>query len=161
MKTVEDFVLVLGQPPAQSSREWIEETAQSWSVPLPADFVEIAGAYGDCVISDFIYFCGGGTLEDYTAQMGKLMEECRTVPVPVLPSPGGALLWGNTIEGDQLFLVPQMNGQWTVSAFVRQWGEWYESDLGFSDWLHFALTSKDTPNWLPEWNPLPHTTERD
>ncbi|MBB4944538.1 hypothetical protein F4556_000073 [Kitasatospora gansuensis] len=72
---------------------------------------------------------------------------------------GGALLWGNTIEGDQLFLVPHENGSWTVSAFRRGWADWYDSDLCFSDWFHLALTGGTATDWLAEWEPLPHPIE--
>jgi hypothetical protein len=155
MKTVSDFLPVLGEP-IRADRRLVEELAREWEITLPQDFIDIAGAFGDASISGFIYFFGGGTLQEYAGLMGDLMEQCREVPHPVLPSLGGALLWGNTLEGDQLFLVPHADGTWTVSAFLRQWGEWYDSELGFSDWLYGALTGEVATQWLPEWNPLPH-----
>ncbi|MEV6245976.1 hypothetical protein AB0M38_07205 [Streptomyces sp. NPDC051742] len=54
MKTISDFVPVLGLPVRQDEGHVIEEIASAWSVTLPADFVEIAGAYGDAVISGYI-----------------------------------------------------------------------------------------------------------
>ncbi|MEU4091289.1 hypothetical protein [Streptomyces sp. NPDC026673] len=159
MKTIKDFVSVLGAPIRQAERPLIEDIASSWSVPLPDDFAEIAGAYGDVVISEFILLCGSRSLQPYSSQMGRLLAENPKVPHPVLPTPNGALLWGNTIEGDQLFLVPRANGQWTVSAFRRGWGDWHDTDLGFSDWLYLALTGKTATDWLPEWEPLPHPLE--
>ncbi|WP_406164077.1 hypothetical protein OG806_49405 [Streptomyces sp. NBC_00882] len=141
MKTISDFAPVLGLPVRQDEGHLIEEIASAWSVTLPADFVEIAGAYGDIVISDYIYFCGARTLREYADGMGRKLEASRAVPVPhtVLPTPGGALVWGNTIEGDQLFLVPRDGGSWTVSAFRRGWADWHDTELGFSDWLYLAL----------------------
>jgi hypothetical protein len=156
MKTIEDFVPLLGRPVRDSDASALEQIGRSWGIALPADYLEIAGAYGDSVISDFIFFCGARTVETYAAQMGSLLEQSRTVPHLVLPSPGGALVWGNTIEGDQLFLVPHPNGGWTVSAFRRNWHDFYDSDLGFSDWFHLALTGEIGTDWLPEWAPLPH-----
>ena len=159
VKTVSDFVPLLGKPVREAEGHLIEEVARSWSVTLPEDFIAIAGAYGDLSISEFIFFCGARELRAYAAGMGPLMEECSDVPHPVLPSAGGALLWGNTIEGDQLFLVRREDATWTVSAFLRQWGEWYESDMEFSDWLYLALKGEVAAEWLPEWEPLPHPVE--
>jgi hypothetical protein len=74
----------------------------------------------------------------------------------ILPVPGGLLLWGSTVEGDMLCLKPGEGGRWTVSVSVGDWFKWLDYDLDFSDWLHFALTSQ-SEEWLPEWEPLPHT----
>ncbi|MFJ9809487.1 hypothetical protein ACIRTB_14795 [Streptomyces sp. NPDC101158] len=161
MKTVSDFVPVLGLPVRQDEGHLIKEIAASWSVTLPEDFIAMAGAYGDAVISDYIYFCGARKLRTYADGMGRQLEASRTVPHVVLPTPGGALVWGNTIEGDQLFLVPRGGGSWTVSAFRRGWADWHDTDLGFSDWLHLALTGGTATDWLPEWEPLPHPLELD
>lgn len=66
------------------------------------------------------------------------------------------MAWGNTIAGDQLFLVPREGGSWTVSAFRRGWADWHDTNLGFSDWLHLALSGGTATDWLPEWDQLPH-----
>ncbi|MFD7258019.1 hypothetical protein [Streptomyces sp. NPDC059874] len=159
MKTISDFVPVLGLPVRQDEGHLIDEIASAWSVTLPEDFVEVAGAYGDAVISEYIYFCGARTLRRYADGMGRQLEASRTVPHTVLPTLGGALVWGNTIEGDQLFLVPREGGSWTVSAFRRGWADWHDTDLGFSDWFHLALTGGTATDWLPEWEPLPHSID--
>ncbi|MFD5884212.1 hypothetical protein [Streptomyces yangpuensis] len=159
MKAVSDFIPLLGAPVRQDEGHLIKEIASSWSVTLPEDFIAIAGAYGDAVVSDYIYFCGARTLRRYADGMGRQLEASRTVPHVVLPTPGGALVWGNTIEGDQLFLVPRGGGTWTVSAFRRGWADWHDTDLGFSDWFHLALTGGTATDWLPEWEPLPHPLE--
>ncbi|MCC9312511.1 hypothetical protein LN042_36595 [Kitasatospora sp. RB6PN24] len=159
MKTVSEFVPVLGAPVHASEAHLIRETATSWSVVFPEDFVEIAGAYGDGAISGYIYFCGARTLREYSERMGHLLEQSRSVPHVVLPTPGGALVWGNTVEGDQLFLVPREDGRWTVSAFRRGWADWHDTDLGFSDWFYLALAGETATDWLPEWEPLPHRLE--
>ncbi|MFI0990249.1 hypothetical protein [Streptomyces exfoliatus] len=82
------------------------------------------------------------------------------MPCSVLPSPGGALLWGHTIEGDRLFLVPQAHGTWTVSAFRRGWGDWHDTGLGFGEWFRGALAGALATDWLPQWEPGPHPVER-
>ncbi|QNA77585.1 hypothetical protein C8250_042660 [Streptomyces sp. So13.3] len=159
MRTVSDFVPLLGAPVRQEEGHLIEKIARSWSVTLPEDFVEVAGAYGDAAISEFIFLCGARTLQSYSDGMGRKLEQSSSVPHLVLPSADGALVWGNTSEGDQLFLVPRGGSTWTVSAFRRGWGDWYDSDLGFSDWFHLALTGGIAADWLPEWEPLPHPLE--
>lgn len=159
MKTTSDFAPILGLPVRHDEGHLIEEVASAWSVTLPADFVAIAGAYGDAVISDYIYVCGARTLRKYADGMGRKLEASQTVPHTVLPTPGGALVWGNTIEGDQLFLVPHEGGAWTVSAFRRGWADWHDTDLGFSDWLYLALSGGTATDWLPEWEPLPHAID--
>lgn len=159
MKKRDEFVPVLGVAPRQSEGALIEAIGQSWSVSLPADFVDIAGAYGDTSISGYLYLCGSRKLESYAARMGPLLERSSKVPYAVLPTAGGALLWGNTLEGDQLFLVPHENDTWTVSAFRRNWGDFIDTDICFSDWLYLALTGETATDWLPEWEPLPHPLE--
>ncbi|WP_331721156.1 hypothetical protein [Streptomyces sp. NBC_00454] len=159
MKAVGEFARLLGAPVRSGEGELIEAIARNWSVEFPADFVEVAGAYGDTSISEYIYFCGARTLKEYANGMGRLLEESRTVPHLVLPTSGGALVWGNTIEGDQLFLVPHDDGSWTVSAFRRAWADWHDTTLGFSDWFHQALAGEIGTDWLPEWNAEIHPLE--
>ncbi|MFD3469722.1 hypothetical protein ACFWWM_25765 [Streptomyces sp. NPDC058682] len=77
----------------------------------------------------------------------------------MLPTRGGALVWGNTIDGDQLFFVPHNDGSWTVSAFRRGWGDWHDTNLGLSDWFYQALASEIGTGWLPEWNAGIHPLE--
>lgn len=110
MKTVSDFVPLLRAPVRQDEGHLIKEIASSWSVALPEDFIAIAGAYGDAVVSDYIYFCGARTLRRYADGMGRQLEAPRTVPHMLLPTPGGALVWGNTIEGDQCSSFPATAG---------------------------------------------------
>jgi hypothetical protein len=137
----------------------LAEIAAEWGVQFPADFAEISAAYGDVVISDFIFFCGVRSIKSYAQQMGHLMEQSGTVPCSVLPAPGGALLWGNTIEGDQLFLIDRGQGRWTVSAFRRGWADWLDTDLEFGEWFTGVLAGLIETDWMPEWEPLPHVLE--
>jgi hypothetical protein len=107
VRALDEFVPLSGAPPRSAEGALIGVFAQFWSVSLPDDFLAVACAYGDAAFSGFIYLCGSRTLESYSARMGPLLEKNSTVPYSVLPSVGGALLWGITIEGDQLFLVPR------------------------------------------------------
>jgi hypothetical protein len=43
-----------------------------------------------------------------------------------------------------------------VSVSLRNWFEWREYDLEFSNWIYLALSSESPMEWLPEWNSLPH-----
>ncbi|MER6251874.1 hypothetical protein ABT224_10945 [Streptomyces sp. NPDC001584] len=69
------------------------------------------------------------------------------------------MVWGNTGEGDQLFLVPHEDGSWTVSAFRRGWADWHDTGLGFSEWFHQALAGEIATDWLPEWDAGIHPLE--
>jgi hypothetical protein len=92
--------------------------------------------------------------------MRELLEAGKTVAFKILPSAGGVLLWGNTLEGDQLFLVPRTGGVWTVSAFRRNWHDVYDSGLEFGEWFYRALGGEICTDWLPVWPPIPHRIER-
>ena len=48
------------------------------------------------------------------------------------------------------FLIDR-GDRWTVSAFVRQRGQWYQSDQTLIDWLLGALDNDASPPWLPLW----------
>lgn len=156
-----DVAQFLGAPLRSDGSQMVRGVADNWDVTFPEDFVGIAGAYGDAAICDFIFFCGPRELVSYATGMGRLMEKSSAVPCPVLPSPGGALLWGNTIEGDQLFLVDRGGGRWTVSAFRRNWGDWLETDLEFGEWFPRMLAGEIETDWMPEWPTPPYSLEQD
>ncbi|MEU1481184.1 hypothetical protein ACFYZ8_44025 [Streptomyces sp. NPDC001668] len=143
-------------PPVRSDEKEIEAVAREWGVVFPPDFVSLAGAYGDTVICEYLLFCGARELVPYAARMGRLLEDSRTVPHRVLPTPGGALVWGNTIEGDQLFLVDRGDGRWTVSAFRRGWADWLDTDLEFGEWFPRMLAGEIETDWMPEWPTAPY-----
>lgn len=158
-KTSADVAAMLGPPVRVGEGARLRDVATEWGVEFPPDFVEISGDYGDVVISGYIFFCGARKIRSYAQRMGRRMEQSDTVPCRVLPSPGGALLWGNTIEGDQLFLVDRGQGRWTVSAFRRGWGDWLDTDLEFGEWFTGVLAGEVATDWMPEWEPLPHPLE--
>ena len=154
-----DVAELLGPPVRFGEGSRLQEVAREWGVEFPVDFVEVAGAYGDVGISEFIFLCGARKIRSYANGMGRRMEQSDSVPCRVLPSPEGALLWGNTVEGDQLFLVNRGQGCWTVSAFRRNWGDWLETDLEFGEWFTGVLAGEIETDWMPEWPPLPHALE--
>ena len=154
-----DLTPLLGPPVRSGEEGLLRQVADEWGVEFPEDFLRIAGAYGDVAVSGYIFLCGARNIRSYGEGMGKLVMESDTVPCPVLPSPGGALIWGNTIEGDQLFLVDRGEGRWTVSAFRRGWADWYDTDLEFGPWFRGVLASEIETDWMPEWEDPPHPLE--
>ena len=155
MSAADILTPLLGLPPERATGTF-DALEREWGVTLPEEYVDFGRAYGDATITDFIFVCGPGTLAWYAATMGPRMERNPFVPGEVLPAKGGMLLWGNTLEGDQLFLVDRGDGRWTVSAFRRNWADWYRSDLTLLDWLRQALSGEIATDWLPEW-PRRHT----
>ncbi|MFE2153569.1 hypothetical protein ACFXAO_26390 [Streptomyces lavendulae] len=157
--SLEDL-LVPPARPADDDAAVIQAVARDWGVALPADYVAVAAAYGDVMISDYVYFCGARNLRAYGEAWSRLLADSPSVPCPVLPSRDGALLWGHTIEGDRLFLLPQADATWTVSAFRRGRGDWHDTGLGFAQWFRGALAGALATDWLPQWAPGPHPVER-
>ncbi|MGW6859481.1 SMI1/KNR4 family protein [Streptomyces xanthophaeus] len=153
---------LLGPPvgPAGDGASVIEAVARDWGVALPSDYVATAATYGGVMISDYVYFCGAQDLRGYGEKWSRRLADSPSVPCPVLPSPGGALHWGHTVEGDRLFLIPGADGTWSVSAFRRGRGDWHDTGLGFGEWFRGALAGALATDWLPEWEPGPHPVER-
>ncbi len=151
---------LLGEPVrrADEDRPVIEALARDWSVVLPPDYVAVASAYGDTTISDHLYFFGARGLRAY-GERNAPTAPSRSVPHPVLPTSGGVLAIGHTIDGDRLFLVPHPDGSWTVSAFRRGWADWHDTGIGFGEWFRGALAGVLATDWLPEWEPGPHPLE--
>lgn len=148
MKSADVLVNVLGSPPRpDGSREF----AQQLGVALPDDYVDFASSYGDALLDEFIFFAGSKTLMRLANGIGRDLEASDSIPGDVLPTKGGMLLWGHTIDGDQLFLKQQAEGQWTVSAWLRQRASWYETELGIIEWLKMAFDNEQSPDWLPVW----------
>ncbi|MFJ3913883.1 hypothetical protein [Streptomyces vinaceus] len=115
------------------------------------------------MIDEFLFIYGPRS----TREMGEWMSdyvargESSVIVEPVLPTPGGMFMWGHTIEGDRLFLVPRGEGEpWTVSAFRRNWGDWHGTQMPLEEWLVKAFRGAIETTWLPEW-PSRHTFEFD
>ena len=158
-RSAADFVSILGPALRSGDEITLAAVGERWGISLPSDYVDVVGSYGDVLISEYMYVCGARNLESYAAGLGRMMEASATVGRPVLPSRHGVLLWGHTVECDKRFLVPHSNGEWTVSAFRRNWHDWIDTGHCFSDWLYLALTGATGTDWLPEWDALPHPVE--
>jgi hypothetical protein len=161
VKGVDEFASVLGEPLRPADTTALEALGALWGVDLPRDFVRFLAAYGDSVISDYLTLYGPRTLGFGGEFFGPGLPDWSAVDnedsVPILPTAGGLLLCGSTVEGDMLCLKQAEPGRWTVSVSVRNWYEWRDYDLDFTDWFHFALTGQICQDWLPEWEPLPHS----
>ena len=143
----------LGEPPTQPERS-LTEVEDALGVQLPGDYAAFALAYGDTAVDDYLFLYGPSTLvrtaQQRGATLGRIAQRLGASPHAVLPAEGGMLLCGSTVEGDALFLVNR-GERWTVSAFVRQRGQWYQSDQTLIDWLLGALDNDASPPWLPLW----------
>ncbi|MCX4612491.1 hypothetical protein FNV62_38440 [Streptomyces sp. RLB3-17] len=154
-EVLDTLIPILGPPVRHGEADLVAQIGQEWGVRFPSDFIEVAGAYGHTMIGEFIFLAGASSIRSYAEQMGTHMDENTTVPCAVLPTPGGSLLWGNTIEGDQLFLQPQDDGRWTVSAFRRNHRDWLGTTHEFGEWFIGVLSGELETDWMPEWPPLP------
>lgn len=155
---------LLGEPLNRVNPDEYRALGTEYGIILPDDYIEIAGWYGGSYISDFIYFESPGMVRDDINRDGSSVDGAYIVTLDdfehaLLPEPGGVYRWGATAEGDILFLADRGEGRWTVSAFLRNWGEWFESDLGFADWFSRVLRGEMATDWMPEWPPLPHVVK--
>ena len=160
MTGLEEFAPVLGDPLRPPNAAVLKSLGALWGVALPEDFLEIMSAYGDSCISDYLTLYGPTTLgfagEFFGPGLADWSVHEDSNGIPILPTPGGLLLWGSTIEGDMLCLRQLPTGRWIVSVSLRNWFEWRDYDQDFSDWFHNALTGRVCDDWLPEWESLPH-----
>ncbi|WP_405983510.1 hypothetical protein [Streptomyces sp. NBC_00872] len=162
MPELKDLEHLLGPSPWGSSGRSFGEAEAAWGIQLPPDFKSVGLFYGDALITDFLFICGPEMLTEKGEWMSDYVRrgKSRTIPRPVLPDREGMLLWGHTIEGDRLFLEDMGSGVWTVSAFRRNLGDWYESGLPIIDWLVGVFGDEVAKDWMPEW-PDRHWFETD
>lgn len=149
MSTKSTFRDILGDP--LRSNDDVAGVLAEWNVAAPPAYIEFANGYGDAMLDGYIFFAGAKSLASLANGIGRDLEASDSVPGVVLPTRGGMLLWGHTVEGDQLFLVQRDASEWTVSAWLRQRATWYESELTIVEWLEIAFDNERSPNWLPLW----------
>ncbi|WP_367323413.1 hypothetical protein [Streptomyces sp. HUAS ZL42] len=151
MSSVGQLKNVLGLPP-RGPVGTFEEVENSFGVSLPAEVKDVCSLYGDVMVSDFIFIFGPKFMAEKSAWMSDFVRDGHpAIPRAVLPDAGGMLHWGHTIEGDKFFLEDRGSGRWTVSAFRRNWGDWYESDDTLADWLVGVFKGNRAVDWMPEW----------
>ncbi|MER5384262.1 hypothetical protein ABT040_28990 [Streptomyces sp. NPDC002688] len=161
MASVGDLEEMLGPSPWGSGRTF-DLVEREWGRILPSEFKQVGLLYGDSLVSDFLFLFGPKTIAVKGNWMSAYVKEgnSRIITNPVIPESGGMLYWGHSIDGDRLFLEDRGEGLWTVSAFRRDWGDWYESELPILDWLTGVFSGSLAADWMPEW-PLVHTFETD
>lgn len=142
---------LLGAPRRDSRDEdsW-GEVEHGFGVDIPDDFRVLLSGYGGILISGYLSVLSPDVISSYQRQLGETIAKVEGIPDPLLPALGGMFIWGSTVESDLLFLV-QRAGGWRVAAWVRQWFEWYETDMPLGQWLAFARSEEQDILWLPEW----------
>ncbi|MEU5335565.1 hypothetical protein AB0G51_19830 [Streptomyces asoensis] len=142
---------ILGEPPRGLDRDFLD-VERELGVEIPVEVKEFCSIYGDLLISDFIFAFGPKFMVEKGVWMSEYVRDGEDViPRGVLPEVGGMLHWGHSIEGDKFFLERREGGRWTVSAFRRNWADWYESDDGLIRWLVKVFEGKCAVDWMPEW----------
>ena len=142
---------ILGTPPVSPGGDF-GEVERVLGTELPKEVIEVCSMYGDLLISDFIFVFGPKCMAEKGVWMsGFVRDGDDVIPRGVLPEVGGMLHWGHSIEGDKFFLERKKGGEWTVSAFRRGWGDWYESDDGFIEWMVKVFEGRCAEDWMPEW----------
>lgn len=161
MASLEDLQGILGPSPWAERRNFAS-VEREWGISIPSEVKKVGLLYGDSLVSDFLFIFGPITMTPKGNWMSAYVSEgkARKIPHPVIPESGGMLHWGHSIDGDRLFLEDRGNGLWTVSAFRRDWGDWYESDLPLIDWLVGVFNGSLATDWMPEW-PASHWFETD
>ncbi|MCX5374795.1 hypothetical protein [Streptomyces sp. NBC_00103] len=151
MASLERLKEILGAPPVGLEGDFLG-VERELGVELPVEVKEVGSVYGDLLISDFIFIFGPKFMVEKGVWMSEYVRDGEDViPRGVLPEVGGMLHWGHSIEGDKFFLERREGGKWTVSAFRRNWGDWYESDDGLIDWMVKVFEGKCAVDWMPEW----------
>lgn len=162
MRAVSDFGHVLGVPLRVDNTSELRALGDRWNVELPSDFLETLTAYGDALYSDYMRLYGPETL-GFVGSFSESVTDWRSdeygAEVDLLPERGGLLLWGDTVEGDMLCLERVRSG-WRVVVSSKCTASWYEYDEDFSDWLYGAMTGTIATEWLPEWDPMPHSVRK-
>ncbi|MFI0539751.1 hypothetical protein ACH3VS_12830 [Streptomyces sp. WSLK1-3] len=155
---MEEYVSSLAQlksllgVPAEGGGGSFDTAERALGITLPQEVKEFCSIYGDLLISDHIFIFGPKFMAEKGEWVSGLVREGHpTIPKPVLPDAGGMLHWGHSIEGDKFFLEDRGSGRWTVSAFRRNWHDWYESDETLTDWLLNIFSGRRDTDWMPEW----------
>ncbi|MET8896531.1 SMI1/KNR4 family protein [Streptomyces albogriseolus] len=126
-------------------------------VPLPADYKELAAAFGGGVFSDSVSFlgCGASVSFDLPARWRAGLpadRDSRDGSVPAVgpyeeyaPGGKGVVTWGSTEWADEFcWLVDaERPGDYPVLARSHDPGPWYRYDMSTSEFLHRVLADAD------------------
>lgn len=99
MSALVDLRSILGDPRSLGSdadSTWSDIEAEL-STAVPRDARDFLNAYGGLVIEGFLAIHHPGAILDVHQELGAPITRNEWIPDPLLPAPGGMLLWGNTV----------------------------------------------------------------
>jgi hypothetical protein len=147
-----ELIELLGEPHSKGCPQDIwGEVEREFHIEVPVEVRDFLDAYGGVRVSGYLSIFSPGALTDCQRFFGETVSGVSKIVDPMLPVSGGMFIWGSTVEADLLFMVQRRAG-WRVAAWVRQWHEWYESDMPLMDWALLAFSNSQDIDWLPEWN---------
>lgn len=159
MRTLQEFVPLLGAPLREADTREFEALGRRWGVDLPVDLLTVLSSYGDAVIASQIVLAGPRTLGLWGEELGPNLPagmDDESAP-KCLPQPGGLLLWGTTYDNDYLCLQGGASAEWTVTTYNGEHYRWEQTAMCFSDWFYDAVVG-DSVEIFPRWGehrPLP------
>lgn len=168
-QTVSQITELLEPPQAGGSATPWQDAPAEVGFEFPADYRAFVDVYGGGSLNDELHVRvptlrpgdlqpGFAGFVDFTTKgLGRSISEMRenalaldndeAYPFPILPEPGGLLIWGSTSNGDVCFwdtsaIDPE---RWTVVVFWLSAGIWDRFDGGMSDFL-LAVLRGDYPS---------------
>ncbi|MBW8805763.1 MAG: SMI1/KNR4 family protein [Catenulisporales bacterium] len=137
---------------------------------FPADYRDFVDVYGAGAVNDELFIAAptlrpngfgfrtgfGGFVDQTTLGLGRSIAEMRenavaledeeTYPFPILPEPGGLLIWGNTANGDVCFWDTREAepDRWPVVVLLLSSRRWDRFDGGMTEFL-LAVLRGDHP----------------
>ncbi|XMA36606.1 SMI1/KNR4 family protein [Streptomyces albogriseolus] len=145
-----------GWEPLGLAVDWAE-IEKELGVPLPADYKELAEAFGGGVFSESVSFmgCGAGVSFDLTAGWRGGLSAAREGTYGSVSADGpydhytpggkGVVTWGSTEWADQYcwLIDAERPGHCPVLARSHDPGPWYRYDMSTAEFLHRVLADAD------------------
>ena len=145
-----------GWEPLGLSVDWAT-VEEELGVPLPADYKELAEAFGGGVFSESVSFmgCGSSVSFDLPAQWRAALSAARDGTYGSVPAAGpydaytpggkGVVTWGSTEWADQYcwLIDAERPGHCSVLARSHDPGPWYRYDMSTAEFLHRVLADAD------------------
>ncbi|MFJ3928228.1 SMI1/KNR4 family protein [Streptomyces sp. NPDC090022] len=157
--------------PVDARGDWAV-VEQELGVRLPEDYKALVERYGWGEFCDFVYLhtpFGNSPYNGLKWQSGSLAEPLRwdgrkRYPYPLHPAPGGALIWGTTMDADRLcWLTAGDPEHWPVVMWSRD-GEYETFPMGAAEFIegwtgghvssrHLADMEPDLAPWFNTFRP--------
>ncbi|MFH9179604.1 SMI1/KNR4 family protein [Streptomyces albogriseolus] len=145
-----------GWEPLGFSVDWAT-VEEELGVPLPADYKELAEAFGGGVFSESVSFmsCGASVSFDLPAQWRAALSAARDGTYGSVSAAGpydaytpggkGVVTWGSTEWADQYcwLIDAERPGHCPVLARSHDPGPWYRYDMSTAEFLHRVLADAD------------------